>query len=300
MLAIVIPYYKPEFFDSCLSSLAEQENKDFRVYIGDDCSPQDPSEIINKYKEQISLTYHRFDQNIGSGTLTSHWERCIEMTNKEEWLMILCDDDRLSPQVVSEFYNQLGKIRIIGAKVVKYASQVIDTHGEAISGIYEHPRLQNYDEMFYRRFINNSRSSLSEHIFSREQYLKFGFRDLEYAWHADDFAWLDFSEFGCIYSINEAKVYFRISDINISRPDYLIEEKREMTYNFLSEVIREYLSRFKKEYSRAVLKKYEILSYDLKKNSFSLALRLSPFFLKYFGGIEMIKFWRRILINRFK
>lgn len=300
LLAIVIPYFKLEFLDHCLSSLAEQENKEFRVYIGDDCSPEDPSSIIDKYEASISITYQKFENNLGGFSLTSHWDRCIEMTNNEKWLMILCDDDLLSPKVVGEFYSQLNEINANKAKVIKFASQIINEKGRAISGVYEHPKVQNYSDMFYNRFVKNSRSSLSEHIFSKKQYLKFGFRDLEHAWHADDYAWLDFSEFGPIYTINRAKVYFRISTINISRPNYLVEKKKQMTYGFLTEIIRKYLFRFENEHSKAILKKYEILSYSIRKNPFSLAFQLSPFFWKYFGGKEVMKFWRRILINNLR
>lgn len=43
MLAIVIPYYKLTFFEETLQSLANQSDKRFKVYIGDDASPEDRS-----------------------------------------------------------------------------------------------------------------------------------------------------------------------------------------------------------------------------------------------------------------
>jgi len=40
MLAIVVPYYKLTFFEETLKSLKSQTNKKFKVYIGDDASPE--------------------------------------------------------------------------------------------------------------------------------------------------------------------------------------------------------------------------------------------------------------------
>ena len=46
MLAIVIPYYKIIFFEKTLESLAQQTDKRFRVYIGDDASPDSPEKLF--------------------------------------------------------------------------------------------------------------------------------------------------------------------------------------------------------------------------------------------------------------
>ncbi|UJH92516.1 glycosyltransferase family 2 protein [Antarcticibacterium sp. 1MA-6-2] len=70
MLAIVIPYYKINFFEECLQSLANQTSKNFRVYIGDDASPDDPSGIVSEYNKQLTLKIKRFKENLGGKSLT--------------------------------------------------------------------------------------------------------------------------------------------------------------------------------------------------------------------------------------
>lgn len=45
-LAIVIPAYKVDFFETVLFSLAQQTCKDFTVYIGEDCSRDDFKSLI--------------------------------------------------------------------------------------------------------------------------------------------------------------------------------------------------------------------------------------------------------------
>src|SRR5436190_2366329 len=124
MLAIIIPYYKLTFFESTLESLADQTDKRFKVYIGDDASLEDCSLLLRKFEGKFDFIYYRFENNLGGISLTKQWERCISLSDKEEWLMILGDDDVLGENVVEEFYKQYdffkGKTNLI-----RYASQII-------------------------------------------------------------------------------------------------------------------------------------------------------------------------------
>ena len=54
-LAIVIPYYKIDFFAATLDSLVHQTNTNFTVYIGNDASPTNPEELIRNRSELLVL-----------------------------------------------------------------------------------------------------------------------------------------------------------------------------------------------------------------------------------------------------
>ena len=45
-LAIVIPAYKATFLAAALDSIAAQTCRDFTLYIGDDCSPNNLGDIL--------------------------------------------------------------------------------------------------------------------------------------------------------------------------------------------------------------------------------------------------------------
>ena len=64
-LAIVIPAYKAEFLSGTLSSLANQTDKRFNVYIGDDCSPANLENIVAPFLDKMSINYRRFPHNAG-------------------------------------------------------------------------------------------------------------------------------------------------------------------------------------------------------------------------------------------
>ena len=92
-LAIVIPAYKSTFLAAALDSIAAQTSLDFTLYIGDDCSPNHLGAIVDRYRDRINLVYHRFDTNLGGKDLVAQWERCIDMSQGEEWIWLFSDDD---------------------------------------------------------------------------------------------------------------------------------------------------------------------------------------------------------------
>lgn len=215
MLAIVIPYYNITFFEETLQSLANQTNKNFKVYIGNDASLDNPIKLINSYQDKLNITYLRFEQNLGGNSLTKQWDRCIEMVQEEKWIMILGDDDVLDCSVVNSFYDQF-EVFNNKSKVVRFASRIITEKTNSISDIFEHPVWERAEDSFYRKFRWLTRSSLSEYIFEKDTYFNYKFFPYPLAWHSDDRAWLEFSENTPIYTINDAVVFVRSSSISIS------------------------------------------------------------------------------------
>ena len=125
MLAIIIPFYKLTFFEATLQSLAHQSDKRFKVYIGDDASPEDCTTLLQKFEGKFYFIYHRFETNLGGTSLTQQWERCIALSNNEEWLMVLGDDDVLDNNVVEEFYKLIEK-NTFDISLIRFNHRVID------------------------------------------------------------------------------------------------------------------------------------------------------------------------------
>lgn len=296
MLAIVIPYYKITFFEETLHSLAIQTDKRFKVYIGDDASPENPLVLLEKHKGQFDLIYHRFEENQGSVSLVQQWNRCIALTAEEEWLMVLCDDDTLSNTCIADFYACLREIESHNCKVIRFASVINDMVHQKVSVLHTHPKLEKATDFFYRRIKNQTRSSLSEYIFKKDAYQKYGFYNYDLAWHADDRAWLEFSDFKEIYSINSSYLSFRLSDENISRTNYKTEVKEQAKIKFFKDFIVKNLFKFKRNQRENILLYYEQMIYLGNKVNFRFWLRQFSLFLFNFNFIQSIKFTRRLLI----
>lgn len=215
-LAIIIPYFKINFFEKTLESLARQTDKRFQVYIGDDASSNSPEELLKNYQGKFNFSNKRFENNLGSISLAKQWERCIELMQDEEWLMILGDDDFLSPNYIEEFYKHLELVEKNNINVIKYSSLEIDENGDVQKIKKEEPLIKSSIEHFFDKFVHEGRSSLSEHIFRKSAYNKYGFFEMPLAWHSDDWAQLRFSDFEDILFIKEAQCYISVSSASIS------------------------------------------------------------------------------------
>ena len=99
ILAVVIPCSRVQYLRYSLDALAHQSCKDFKVYIGDDATPDDIESVCNEFKMNLDITYIRFDQNLGRTNLVQQWHRCIEMSS-EPWIWLFSDDDTADPECV--------------------------------------------------------------------------------------------------------------------------------------------------------------------------------------------------------
>lgn len=290
-LAIVIPYYKIDFLEKCLQSLSKQTCNDFTVYIGNDNSPNNPEDIINKYADQIAIHYKKFDSNFGGKHLTKQWDRCVEISHGEPWLMILGDDDELGTNCVEKFYENLHKIEENNIQVIKFSTIEINEKNEEISEKYIHPQFEKSTTAYYKKLIGEGRSSLSEYIFSRNAYNKYGFKEFPLAFGSDNLAWIEFSECGPIYAINDAVVYFRISDINISG-NQSFEKQKKLYAMYLTKkyILKNYAKEFTEtELSEIIRQGLTNLNSSQRRNY----VERGVYHLKYFLWLRLKRYIKR-------
>lgn len=284
MLAIVIPYYKINYFEETLKSLSNQTDKRFKVYIGNDASENDPEEIIEKYSSTLNLVYKKFNDNLGSISLVQQWNRCLELLEDEEWVMILGDDDVLSENFVEQFYDCYPDFDR-KYDVIRFGVFKINEDGKTFSSFYENPKIESSKKILFC----NKRSSLSEYVFKKSKVASIGFKNFPLGWWSDVLAILEFSNFGNIYSINSSHVFVRISSSSISGSQKLDDVKDKAKFLFYNYLIKKSNDKFSKDelnelYNR-IFKTYwnnkknnEFLIETLKMFSSFRALRL---FLKF-------------------
>ena len=274
MLAIVIPFFKIDFFDATLKSLADQNNKQFKVYIGDDNSPENAIVLIKKFESQFEFVYQRFDYNLGGTSLVSQWERCIELVQDESWIMILGDDDVLEDNVVEEFYKHCDLFEN-EINVVRFATVKIDAQNHATSLKYEHPTEERSTDFIFR----TSRSSLSEYVFRKECLLEVGFVDLPLAWFSDILAILEVSEFNTIYTINEAVVRIRVSEYSISGSQKNKQLKTKANFDFYAYLLKKHSECFTEIQLVHLENSWQKIFFN-NKNDIGFFLEISSYYLK--------------------
>jgi len=259
MLAIIIPYIKLFFFEETLRSLANQTDKRFNVYIGDDCSPENCSEVVAKYSNSLSIKYHKFENNLGSHSLVSQWMRCYSLIGDEEWVMFLGDDDLLSENCVEEFYKCLPEVELLNINIIRYSSIIINETSTFISHHYKFPLVERTTTAYINKAKRKSRASLTEHIFKCIAFEKVGFIDMPEAWHSDDLIILEISNYNTIYTINSATAYIRYSNLSVSGNQSNVEGKYKATLTFLR-----FLIGFKMEYF-SKRERFYVIWYYFKK-----------------------------------
>lgn len=304
MLAIVIPYYKHIFFEETLKSLSAQTDKRFNVYIGDDASPESPDLLLEKYKKYIDFKYYRFNNNVGGDSLSKHWERCINLTNQEDWIMILGDDDVLGKEVVSEWYKKFNLFEN-KSNVIRFSTIVINDEFKLLSDPFFHPEWESVTDFFFRKINGKTRSSMSEYVFSRKSFLKYKFQDYPLAWHTDDAAWFDFSDLRSVFSINDAFVYVRASDFSISGNQNNLKAKSKATFKFYNYLLTVKAGLFSEEQKDQLLLRI-MNSYlnDKKKLTYFFVISVICFknnkLIQYFNFLSSIFRSLKISVNNLK
>lgn len=281
-LAIVIPAYKATFLAAALDSIAAQTCQDFTLYIGDDCSPNKLEEIVDKYRDKINLVYNRFDTNLGGKDLVAQWERCIYMTQGEEWLWLFSDDDVMEKNCVEEFYKL--PIDIRNRYIVHFNVITIDEFKHGLKKRNpQFPQVLNDFDFISLKTKGKINSYVIEYIFPRKVYQKCnGFQNFDLAWGSDILTWMKFAG-ACngIYTICncvEASVEWRSSDANIS-PDNSkpVLSRKMMAIIENAAFVQDYL--VKHQYGRHFKVHAKAVLGELMRNS------------KYFSNAEIIHYF---------
>lgn len=189
-LAIIIPAYKATFLGETLESIANQTDKRFTLYIGNDNSPYDIESIIDKYRNRINIIYKRFNENLGGKDLVAQWERCISMTKGEPYIWLFSDDDIMDKKCV-ELFNCLEE-DIKDNSLCHYNIKMIDDiEGGHIKDLPLFPAKMSVGEYLEAKLRGKVMSYVVEFIFPRKLYNKVGgFQKFDLAWGSDFMTWL--------------------------------------------------------------------------------------------------------------
>lgn len=216
-LAIVIPAFKADFFEATLMSIAAQTDKRFVLYIGDDASPDDLASIIARYELEMTIVYQRFEQNLGKQDLVAHWERCIALTNDEEWIWLFSDDDTMDAGCVAAFYGFIACKEASEANLIHFDVEVVNGSNQQVWPFRGFPVRLEGAVFFVGRVRGELHSTVVEFIFRRSKWQQEGrFERFDLAWFTDDATWIKLSRQSGIHTISGPRVYWRYSGQNIS------------------------------------------------------------------------------------
>ncbi len=236
-LAIVIPAYKSSFLRETLESISIQSDKRFHLYIGNDNGDKEIDSIISEFQNKIPISYHYFNKNLGKVDLVAHWERCIDLVQNENWIWLFSDDDIMDKECVKEFYEHSSKSP--KADIFHFNVSEINEAGQLPEKQTYRDFPENYDiSAFAKDRLNNKvQSFVVEYVFKKSKYLEVGkFQNFDLAWGSDVATCIKLGHPVGIYTIPNARVFWRKSSQNIS-PDKtrkMVERKLASLMEYLN------------------------------------------------------------------
>lgn len=225
-LAIVIPVWKTEFLARTLEAFAAQTSKEFRLYIGDDCSPAPVEQVVAPFRDRIDLAYHRFESNLGGKDLVGQWNRCISLTSQEPWIWLFSDDDLVDPTCVEDLLRAISVHP--SASILRFDLKVVDESDRTLHESKEFPAFYPTLQFYRDRRDGKFESYATEFVFSRDAYSRTGFVQFDLAWGSDICTWTAFAGRDGIRTIGPGKVSWRKSSLNITPNNFdlsLLERK---------------------------------------------------------------------------
>lgn len=89
----LLPAYKLRFFEKAICSIKNQNYKDFKCIVSDDCSPEKLKLVFDKIVGDDSRFIYRCnEENMGGKSLVSHWNLLVDLCDTE-YLIMASDDD---------------------------------------------------------------------------------------------------------------------------------------------------------------------------------------------------------------
>ena len=214
-LAIIIPAYKTKFFREALTSIAAQTDKNFQLYVFDDCSPEPVGEMVREFTACLPVQFHRFEENLGRISLVRQWERCVRLTG-EPWVWIFGDDDVMEAGCVADFYAELQRTQQVH-DLYRFNTVWIDGAGMRLSESPRHPAKEGGVDFLLARLAAERNVTLQEIIFKRSAWESAGgIPDFPLGWHADEAFTASLGVREPLCAIPGARVNWRSSDWNIS------------------------------------------------------------------------------------
>lgn len=293
-LSIVIPFYKIDYFEETITSLKNQTDKRFNLYIGNDFSPNDPLPIINSSLDPSSYEYYYFNKNIGKQGISLQWKRIIDRGIKGEWVLLLGDDDVISSNFVEIFNKNIE--HYVNVNVIKCKNVVIDGNGKILESYFENYSNGEYEiwDSLYKKFRGNSNSSLSEHIFRLSKLSIINFRHYPLAWHTDDMLLIEISDNGKFYFLQDNLVQIRRFEGSVTGSKDFGVQKKLATKLFLKDlsdlvILNQFSLRNRLQYYKVLKSFKNIVGFKFIKNLIVKNGSFGRIYLSYYLFKLMIK-----------
>ena len=213
LVSIVIPAYKRKWLKESIDSALSQDYPNIEVIIVDDHSPYNLKEVVKPFLSDKRVSYYYNEVNLGGKSVANNWNKCLEYANGE-FFVLLCDDDVLMPNFVSELLklsHKYPKCNIFHGERVLYHEET-----DSFESMESWPEYESFAD-----FLNNKKKGKRKHTITEFLYRTTCIKEKKYiafpvGYFSDDASILKIVTTGGIVSSKHPLVKVRINDERIS------------------------------------------------------------------------------------
>lgn len=225
LVTIAIPAYKDSYLSDAIDSALQQDYDNIELIIVNDNSPYDLDNIVSRYKDK-RIRYYKNKRNLGKRSIVLNWNKCLEYAHGE-FFVLLCDDDVLYPNFVSELLKLVIQYPLCNVFHARKVEKDERTGIEEESPIW--PPYEQHKEYVDAYFNEQRKHTISEFLYRTS-----AINDIQYivfpvGFYSDDASIIEFTKVGGIASSQIPLMMFRYSQEHISsNGDYNIGKARAM------------------------------------------------------------------------
>lgn len=211
LVTIAIPAYKASYLYEAIESALLQDYKNIELVVVDDDSPFHLESIVNKFNDP-RIRYYKNKENLGKISIVHNWNKCLSLANGE-YFVLLCDDDILLPNFVSELLHLAYKYpdcNVFHARKINWQKDLSKT---------ESPIWPEYEDA--ESFLRNRLAKKRHHTITEFLYRTAAIQDKKYVvfpkgFYSDNASIINFSQNGGIASSKDCLAIFRYSEEHIT------------------------------------------------------------------------------------
>lgn len=211
LVSIGIPAYKATYLYEAIESALSQDYKNIELIIVDDCSPFHLDIIVNQFNDS-RIRYYKNKENLGKVSIVHNWNKCLSLA-RGEYFVLLCDDDLLLPNFVSELLkltNKYPNCNVFHARKINLHKDLSQT---------ESPTWPQYENA--TNFLRNRLAKKRHHTITEFLYRTAAIQDKKYivfpkGFYSDNASIINFSQNGGIASSKKCLAIFRYSEEHIT------------------------------------------------------------------------------------
>ena len=216
LVTIAIPAYKSTYLREAIDSALAQDYKNIELVIVNDKSPYDIDSIVQSY-DDFRIRYYVNDTNLGKESIVYNWNRCLDYA-QGEFFVLLCDDDVLMPNFVSELLELARKYPLCSVFHARRNVKNELTEKIIIDNIW--PEYETYKDFVKNKYDGKRPHTITDFLYRTKDLKRTRYKVYPQGWCSDGASIVMMVKIGGIVSSTNPLVVYRENNEHVSVMGY--------------------------------------------------------------------------------